>query len=117
MRYVTYITEVSFKTLEGDLCVHEGWKTCEDCKPKELTLIGHYDLDSTVAIARGAHLGMYRGVPTKELLIQYFAVDHQGKMVPPKMMEHFSEEFVGPAEFIVSIENQHYPLSQEITNE
>ena len=117
MRYVTYITEVSFKTLEGDLCVHEGWKTCEDCKPKELTLIGHYDLDSTVAIARGAHLGMYRGVPTKELLIQYFAVDQQGKKVPPNMLEHYSEEFEGPSQYIIGIDNTSQPLMNEIVNE
>tara|TARA_R110002020_G_scaffold265626_1_gene480392 strand:+ start:41 stop:394 length:354 start_codon:yes stop_codon:yes gene_type:complete len=117
LRYATYITEVSFKREDGQACVHEGWKTCELCTPKDLTLIGHYDLDSTVAIAREAHLGMYDGEATKELLIRYFAVDQEGKKVPPHMMEHYSEEFVGPAEYIVSVENKYFPLTQEILYE
>ena len=119
LRYATYITEVSFKQDDGRVCTqeHDGWKACEDCKPRDLTLLGHYDVESTVAIARKSHLGMYRGIPTKELLIRYFAVDQKGKKVPPQMMELYTDEFVGPAEYIVSVEGNHFPLSEEITHE
>jgi hypothetical protein len=117
LRHVTYITEVSFKTADGQFCPHVGFDFCEECKPKELTLIGHWDVDSTIQIARQSNLGMYRGIAVKELLIQYFAIDQKGQKVPPKMLEHYSEGFEGPAEFIVNIDDNHQPLTDEIVNE
>jgi len=122
LRYITYITEVSFKTIDGHFCSHDsnsglGWDPCEYCKPKDITLIGHWDVDSTIQIARQSDLGMYQGVATKELLIQYSAIDQTGKRVPPKMLEHYSEGFEGPAEFVVTIDDKYQPLSEEIVNE
>ena len=117
MRHVTYITEVSVKRSDGRFCPHVDSDFCEKCKPKELTLIGHWDVGSTIQSARQSNLGMAHGVAVKELLIQYFAIDQEGRKVPPKMLEQYSEGFEGPAEFIVDIDNNHPPLNDEIVNE
>ena len=117
MRYVTYITEVSFKTETGQECIHEGWVSCEKCEPNDLTLIGHWDLKSTIHIARSSFLGMHEGVPTKELLVQYFAIDGDGKKVPPNMLEHYSAEYEGPSQYIIGIDNTSQPRMKELVNE
>ena len=117
MRHVTQVTEVSFKAVDGSECFHEGWEPCSDCEPKDLTLLGHWDIESTIRIARESNLGMYRGIPTKELIIQYYMIDQNGRRVPPKLMQHYSEEFEGPFEYVVTIDDVYQPLVDEIVNE
>jgi len=82
-----------------------------------MTLIGHYDLNATIALARQQGLlGLNeRGFPAKELLIQYYAIDN-GKKVPPHLIEHFTE-FEGPSQYIVDLSDQPTPLTNEIAND
>ena len=117
VRYVTYITEVSFKKTDGQECLHKDWNACSECEPSDMTLIGHYDLNSTIALARQqGRLGLNdQGFPSKELLVQFYAID-KGKKVPPHLLEHFTE-FEGPSQYIVDLADRPTPLNNEITND
>ena len=117
VRYVTYITEVSFKKADGQECLHKDWNACSECEPSDITLIGHYHLNSTIALARQqGRLGLNdQGFPSKELLVQFYAID-KGKKVPPHLLEHFTE-FEGPSQYIVDLADRPTPLNNEITND
>tara|TARA_R110002110_G_scaffold2305_2_gene10540 strand:+ start:1990 stop:2349 length:360 start_codon:yes stop_codon:yes gene_type:complete len=119
MRHATYLTEVAFKKRDGGDCQgkhQNSFEPCEECTPRDLNLIGHWDIQSTIHIARSSGLGVYGGKNTKEIVVQYYAFEN-GNKIRHEVMERLSENFEGPSQWLICTEDKAHPLTDGIEDE